>query len=195
MKATTTLCSCPNSFQKRPGSEAFWSLIGNLCAQFSSLTFSSPRSHPPVTYPHSSSPRPWFHGCFLEGFPQCSVGKESTCNARDLGSILRSGRSAGEGIGYLLQYSWASLVAQLVKNLPTVWETWKTPWRRERLPTAVFWPGEFHGLCIVHGVAKSWTQLSNFHFTKNVCLDILPIFCLGCLSGIELHELLIYFWD
>ena len=43
---------------------------------------------------------------------------------------------------------WASLVAQLVKNLPAMWETWvgKIPWRRERLPTPVFWPGEFHGL-------------------------------------------------
>ena len=51
-----------------------------------------------------------------------SVGKESTCNAGDLGSIPGSGRSAGEGIGYLLQ--WASLAAQLVKNLPAVWETW-----------------------------------------------------------------------
>ena len=38
--------------------------------------------------------------------------------------IPGSGRSAGEGIGYLLHYSWVSLVAQLVKNLPTMWETW-----------------------------------------------------------------------
>ena len=48
---------------------------------------------------------------------------------------------------------WAPLVAQLVKNLPAKRETWfdlwvgKTPWRRERLPTPVFWPEEFHGLC------------------------------------------------
>ena len=56
--------------------------------------------------------------------PNSSVGKESTCNACDPGSIPGSGRSAGEGIGYPLQYSWASLVAQLVKNLPAVWETW-----------------------------------------------------------------------
>ena len=53
-----------------------------------------------------------------------SVGKESACNAGDPGSIPGSGRSAGEGIGYLLQYSWASLVAQLVKNPPAMWETW-----------------------------------------------------------------------
>ena len=58
------------------------------------------------------------------GFPESSNGKESTCNAGDLGSVPDSGRSPGEGIGYPLQYSWASLVAQLVKNLPSMWETW-----------------------------------------------------------------------
>ena len=58
------------------------------------------------------------------------------------------GRSAGEGIGHPLQCSWASLVAQLVKNPPAMWETWvgKIPWRREMLPTPVFWPGEYQGL-------------------------------------------------
>ena len=58
------------------------------------------------------------------GFPDSSVGKEFACNAGDPGSILESGRSAGEGIGYPLQYSWASLVAQLVKSLPAMQETW-----------------------------------------------------------------------
>ena len=58
------------------------------------------------------------------GFPDSSVGKESTCNAGDPGSILGSGRALGEGIGYPLQYSWASLVAQLVKNPPAEWESW-----------------------------------------------------------------------
>ena len=58
------------------------------------------------------------------GFPGSSAGKESTCNAGDLGSIPGLGRSPGEGIGYPLQYSWASLVAQLVKNLPALQETW-----------------------------------------------------------------------
>ena len=70
------------------------------------------------------------------GFPGSSAGKiksnapallfwiESTCNAGDSSSIPRSGRSAGEGIGYRLQYSWASPVAQMVKNLPTLRETW-----------------------------------------------------------------------
>ena len=84
----------------------------------------------------------------LFSFPDSSVGKESTCNAGGPGSIPGLGRSAGEGIGYPLQYTWASLVAQLVKNLPAMWDPWvgKIPWRRERLSTPVFWPGEFHGL-------------------------------------------------
>ena len=60
----------------------------------------------------------------MEGFPAGSAGKESTCNAGYPSSIPRSGRLAGEGIGYSLQYSWASLVAQLVKNPPAKWETW-----------------------------------------------------------------------
>ena len=58
------------------------------------------------------------------GFPDSSVGKESTCNAGDPSSICGLARSAGEGIDYPLQYSWASLVAQLVKNLPARWEIW-----------------------------------------------------------------------
>ena len=60
----------------------------------------------------------------ISSFPHSSVGKESGSNAVDPGSILGSGRSAGEGIGYTLQYSWASLVAQPVKNPPAIWKTW-----------------------------------------------------------------------
>ena len=58
------------------------------------------------------------------GFPDSSAGKESACNAGVPGSIPGLGRSAGEGIGYPLQYSWVSLVPQLLKNPPAVWETW-----------------------------------------------------------------------
>ena len=57
------------------------------------------------------------------GFPDSSVGKESTCNARDPSSIPGLGRPLGEGIGYPLQYSWACIVAQLVKNPPAMRET------------------------------------------------------------------------
>ena len=58
------------------------------------------------------------------GFPDSSVGTESICNAGDPSLIPGSGRSAGEGIGYRLQYSWAFLVAQMIKNPPAMQETW-----------------------------------------------------------------------
>ena len=71
----------------------------------------------------------WLCGKFLEhqitlGFPESSVGKESADNAGEPGSIPGSGRSTGKGIGSPLQYSRASLVAQLVKNPPAMRETW-----------------------------------------------------------------------
>ena len=59
------------------------------------------------------------------GFPpDSSAGKESACNAGDPSSIPGSERSSGEGISYPLQYSWASLVVQLVKNPPATQEIW-----------------------------------------------------------------------
>ena len=116
------------------------------------------------------------------GFPDSSAGKESACNARDPGLISGSGRSSGERIDYRLQYSWASLVAQLVKSPPAmqgIWVLslgWENPLRREQLPTRVFLPGEFHGQrslagYTVHGISKSWTRLSNFHFTLRIRME------------------------
>ena len=61
-------------------------------------------------------------------------GKESPCNAGDPSSIPGSGRSAGEGMGYPVQYSWASLVAQLLKNPPAMWEIWVQSLGWEDLP-------------------------------------------------------------
>ena len=115
--------------------------------------------------------------CLIQGFSGGSVGKESICNAGDLALIPGSGRSPGEGIGYPLQYSWASLVAQLVKNLPAVWETWirslgrEDPLRRERLPTPVLWPGEFHGL------------YSPWDCKESDMTEPLSLHSLSCLSG------------
>ena len=109
-------------------------------------------------------------------FPDSSAGKESTCNAGDPGSIPGSGRSPVEGIVYSLQYSWASLMAQTVKNTPALqetwvpslgWEdpleqgkathssvlTWKIPWTEE--------PARLH---TIHGIAEGGTRLSHFHF-------------------------------
>ena len=62
--------------------------------------------------------------CIFLGFLGSSAGKESACNAGDPGLSPGSRRSPGEGIGYPLQYSWASLVAQIVKNLPALQVTW-----------------------------------------------------------------------
>ena len=91
-------------------------------------------------------------------FPGRSVGKESTCNARDPGSIPGSGRSGGEGTGYPLQYSWASLVSQLVNNPPAMWENWvrSLGWEYPlENGMAVFWPGEFHRLYSPWGSKES----------------------------------------
>ena len=90
-----------------------------------------------------------------------TVGNKPASNAGDPGSIPGSGISAGEGIGYPLQYSWVSFVAQLVKNPPAVREIWvwslgwEDPRRRERLPTPVFWPRELNGLYSPWGHKKS----------------------------------------
>ena len=98
------------------------------------------------------------------GFPCGSVGKESTCNAGDTSLIPELGRFSEEGIGYPFQYSWAYLMSQLVKNPPTMRETWvlslgwEDPLKKGkathssilawRIPWTV-WP--------MGGIAKGWT--------------------------------------
>ena len=99
------------------------------------------------------------------GFPDNSAGKESACHAGDPGSIPGLQRSAGEGICYPFQDSWASLVAQLVKNPPAMWKTWVRSLGWEDSPGEV--KGcllQYSGLensmdCVVHGVAKCRTRL------------------------------------
>ena len=101
------------------------------------------------------------------GFPDSSVGKESACNAGDPGSIPGLGRSTGEGIDYPLQYSWTSLVAQLVKNLPAMPETWVRslgliPGLGRSIGEGNGYPLQYSGPensmgCIYHGVTKSRT--------------------------------------
>ena len=102
----------------------------------------------------------------IVSFPGGSAGKESACNAGDPSSIPVLERFPGEGKGYPLQYSWASLVAQLVKNLPVMQETAGSG---RSVGEGIGYPLRYSGLensvdCRVHGVTKSWTQLSNFHF-------------------------------
>ena len=97
-----------------------------------------------------------------------SAGKESACNAKRPGLIPGLGRSPGEGKGYPLQFSWASLVAQLVKNLPAMRETWiRSLGGEDRLEegmathsSILAWEiptdrGAWRA--IVHGATKSWT--------------------------------------
>ena len=114
-----------------------------------------------------------FRNCFKsESFPDSSVSKESACNAGDPSSITGSGRSTEEGIGYPLQYSWAFLVAQLVKNPSAMLETWVQSLGWEESPgEGKGYPLQYSGLensmdVIVHEVTKSWTWLSDFHFHK-----------------------------
>ena len=102
-------------------------------------------------------------------FPGSSAGKESACNAGDPGSIPGLGRSPGEVIGYPLQYSWATFVAPLVKNPPVMWENGLISGLGRSPGEGKGYPLQYSGLenfmdCIVHGVAKSQTPLSDFHF-------------------------------
>ena len=92
-----------------------------------------------------------------------SAGKESTWNAGGPSSILGSGRSPGEGIGYPAQYFWTSLVAQMEKNLPAMWEAWvRSPGWQDPLEEgmaprpvfSVFLPGEFYGQRSMAGYSR-----------------------------------------
>ena len=106
------------------------------------------------------------------GFPGSSAGKESSCNAGDPSSIPGSGRSSGEGMGYPLLYSWASPVAQMVKNLPAMWVTWgqSLGWE-DPLDEGMATPSSILAWRIpmdrgarrptAHGITKSRTQLSD----------------------------------
>ena len=105
------------------------------------------------------------------GFPGSSDCKGYTCNAGDPGSIPGSGISPAEGIGYPLQYSWASLVAHLVKNLPAMWagDLGLIPGLGRSPEEGNGYPLQYSGLenfmeLIVHGIAKSRKWLSDFHF-------------------------------
>ena len=121
------------------------------------------------------------HYSYIVAFPGCSVGKESACNAGNPGLISGSERYAEDGIDYPLQYSWASLVAQLVRNclecgrfgLPGMWEIWvqslgwEDPLEKGTAThsSILAWRIQWNSMDYTdHGVAKSQTRLSHFHF-------------------------------
>ena len=132
MLYNTSVCDCPS-----------WRLREVKRAGSAHLTSLPPPTSSTQTYPKQPSSLVklfvWFFSFHLlkvllgsprykyilpprRGFPSNSAGKESACNAGDPSSIPGSGRFATERIGYLLQYSWASLVAQTVKNPPVMQE-------------------------------------------------------------------------
>ena len=116
------------------------------------------------------------------GFPDSSLGTEFACNAGDPGSILGSGRSAGEGIGYPFQYSWASLVAQMVKNPLIMQETWvrslgwEDPLKKGKaihssiLTWRIPWTVESMGL-------QSQTRMGIFHFHLAEIVFVRFLYC------------------
>ena len=107
---------------------------------------------------------------YIRGFPDSSVGKESTCNAGDPSSVPGSRRSAGEGIGYPLQYSWASFVAQLVKNPPVMRvDLGSVPGLGRSLREGKGYPLQYSGL----ENSQSLTGLSDFHIFSNIALEYL----------------------
>ena len=108
-----------------------------------------------------------------KAFLDSSVGKESACNAGDPGSNPGLGRSSEEGMGDPFQSSWASLVAQLVKNLPAMW-VWSLGWE-DSPGEGKGYPPQYSGLenstdCIVHGDAKNKSRLSDSR--RNVTAEI-----------------------
>ena len=170
---------------------------------------------------------PSLHEIFpWQGFLDSSVGKESACNARDPGLIPESGRSLGKGIGYPLPYSWTSLVAQLahcrvsyhlkfiltslvaqmVKRLPTMQETQVLSLGQEDLlekkqPTPIFLPGKSHGHRSLAGCSPWGHQESDstepLHFTSlgisNFLEDLqsFPFYCFPTfLCIVQLRKLL-----
>jgi len=112
------------------------------------------------------------------GCPDNSAGKESTCNAGDPGSTPGSGRSAGEGIGYPLQYCWISLGAQLVKNPPAMRETW--------IPS-LGWEDPLEKGMAAHSRILAWTiawtvqsmEVTELDTTERLSLSLLPDWPLG----------------
>ena len=110
------LLSTWNALHPDPLMAVPW-ISSDLCRKVTSSRRPSMTYSSPLSMPH----------CLVlmlcKGFPDSSVGKESACNAGDPGSIPGLRRSARKGIGYPLQYSWDSPVAQRVKSLPARWET------------------------------------------------------------------------
>ena len=126
---------------------------------------------------------------------QSSVSKESACDAGNPGSIPGSGRSPGEEIGYPLQYSWASLVVQLIKNRPQCGRPGFDPWR---LPTPVFWPGEFHrlysGLIILYCTHAFLLSPVQLYFYQVIVVLLRHVYMFCCREANSDSMLELFLW-
>ena len=113
---------------------------------------------------------------YYVGFPCSSAGKESACNAGDPSSIPGSGRSAGEGIGYPFQYLWPShfsCASAGKESTCNVVDLGSIPGLGRSLGEGKVYPLQYSGLensrdCIVHGISKSRTRLSDIHFLRSL---------------------------
>ena len=126
------------------------------------------------------------------GFPHSSAGKESSCRAGDPGSVPGSGRSTGEGIAYPLQHSWASLVAQLVKNPPAMWEIWvrslgwEDPLEKGKATNSsiLAWriPWTIHGS---QRVGHNWVTFTfTFHHTQHKLQSLKPMLIMRYMASL-----------
>ena len=104
------------------------------------------------------------------GFPDSSVGNESACNSGDPGSIPGSGRFTWRRDRLPTPVFLGFLVAQLLKNLPAMWETWvwslgwEDPLEKGKATHSSILVWRILWTVWVHGVTKSQTWPSNFHF-------------------------------
>ena len=131
--------------------------------------FPTQRSNPDL--PHC---RQILHQLRHKGFPDSSAGKESTCNVGDPSSIPGLGRSPGEGMGYPLQYSWASLVSVLGPQLP------------DSLGLSTCASVEITSLCQQHPACSPlpfyllyWTNLPNFNINRNSFVEASAVCVFG----------------
>ena len=126
---------------------------------------------------------------YLKGFPGSSAGKESACNAGDPGWIPELGRSSEEGIGYPLQCSWASLVAQMVENLSAMLKpwVWSLGWEdslEEGMAThssilawRIPWTEELGGLQSTGSQSRTWLSTAQHTYLKLNSQSIVDYHC------------------
>ena len=139
------------------------------------------------------------------GFPSSSVGNESAYNVGDPDWIPGSGRSAGEGLGYPFQYSWAFLVVQHGKesackkgNPGLITGCKRRPWRRQWLPNPEFLPGEFQGQSSLVGYrlkSMGLQRVGHDWVTKTFCKNVIKNFITKARKKITAICVSVFIWE